>query len=308
MRNNQELTNITQTETSYLEEDINRCYNATGQYLNDCKEQINSEKVLACGNSMSNSPVCSDPRINQILSANTPNPIFAQPTSFTTYTNSGLGFSIDYPSDWVADENPAYGIVGIKDKMNAPDVLFEIKQMQSNGNSFDYMISKYVSESGVVNGNNYPINLQSKDKVTIDNKDAYRIDYTMTIGSAICNNEDYLINGGDFVTVISFDNCDHDIYEQFLSTYEKVVSTFGMEQTTTQPPQPNTSSQTVINATALHNLNNGMETILNQCVNTAISNSANCVNAINIVNQNCKNTLEETYPSYFPVCSDPRLQ
>lgn len=229
IQNNQQLTNIAQTEASYLENDITRCYNTTGQSLTDCKQQITSEKALACSNPVSNSPVCSDPRINQILSANTPNPIFAQPTSFITYTNNESGFSIDYPSDWVADENPVYGIVGIKDKMNAPDVLFEIKQIQSNGNSFDYMASKYVSEAGAVNGNNYPINLQSQDKVTIDNKDAYRIDYTMTIGSAICNNEDYLTNVGNFVIVISFNSCDPDIYKQFLSTYEKVVSTFRME-------------------------------------------------------------------------------
>lgn len=77
----------------------------------------------------------------------------------------------------------------------------------------------------------------------------------------------------------------------------------------TNPTYPlNTPSQTPINATALDKINSQFQIILNDCINSAISNSTTCINAINIVKQDCGSWLEKTYPSYFPVCSDPRLQ
>lgn len=66
-------------------------------------------------------------------------------------------------------------------------------------------------------------------------------------------------------------------------------------------------SPITINATELNIINNQMQTILNECANSVISNSTTCVNAMNAVKQGCSNT-GKAYPAYFPVCSDPRLQ
>jgi hypothetical protein len=153
---------------------------------------------------------------------NNPDLLSNQNSAFTTYTNKNFGFSIDYPRDWVIDENLPNGNIGIKDRMVQPNAVFEITQMQNAG-SFDTTVSTYIKQVGVAG---YPIILQSQVKSAIKDKEAYRIQYTETIGNSVCNNEDYVINGGDFVTTIKFGNCDQDHYRQFLPTFEKIVSTF----------------------------------------------------------------------------------
>jgi hypothetical protein len=75
-----------------------------------------------------------------------------------------------------------------------------------------------------------------------------------------------------------------------------------------QTVAPTTDSQTPVNATALNNLNSGMQKILNECTGSTISNSNLCINAINTVKQTCNGIVVKTYPSYFPICEDPRLQ
>ena len=78
-----------------------------------------------------------------------------------------------------------------------------------------------------------------------------------------------------------------------------------------QPANPaeqlNTPSPAAVNATLFNLLDNKMQIILNGCINTSISNSLTCVNAMNNVKQNC-NMLEKTHSPYFPICADPRLQ
>jgi len=80
-----------------------------------------------------------------------------------------------------------------------------------------------------------------------------------------------------------------------------------MRQTTTLPLQSAAHSQTAINATVFNNLNNETENILNECVNTTISNSTTCIDAINAIKQDCNTTLKP-YLSYLSTCHDPRLQ
>lgn len=70
---------------------------------------------------------------------------------------------------------------------------------------------------------------------------------------------------------------------------------------------PNYTGQTTINTTVFNNLNNQTLNILSECVNTTISNSTTCVNAINTIKQDCNGTLKP-YLSYLPTCHDPRLQ
>ena len=95
--------------------------------------------------------------------------------------------------------------------------------MQNTGSSFDQIVNSYVSQAGVTG---YPITVQSQDKITIGNKEAYRIQYTEPIGSATCKNEDYIINDDQVIPVISFNNCDENSYTSFLPTFDKMVSTF----------------------------------------------------------------------------------
>jgi hypothetical protein len=170
-----------------------------------------------------NPSVCNDPRINQIMTSTTQTVVVLPSTNFVIYTNNQLGFSINYPSNWVIDNNLPDGNMGLKDKMNAPNFLVEIKPMQNTGGSFDQIVHTYASQAGIVG---YPVTVQSQDKVTIGNKEAYRIQYSETIGSATCKDEDYVINNGQFVLAISFNNCDENSYSNFLPTYESMVSTF----------------------------------------------------------------------------------
>ncbi len=79
-------------------------------------------------------------------------------------------------------------------------------------------------------------------------------------------------------------------------------------QTSNPTTQQNPTNQIPINATAFNELNTLMQQSLDKCASSTISNSAGCVNVINIIKQNCNGTLEMTYSSYFPVCNDPRLQ
>ncbi|MGB6464387.1 MAG: hypothetical protein WBF38_09220 [Nitrosotalea sp.] len=144
--------------------------------------------------------------------------------SFLFLTCCGIDiFSIDYPSNWVIDNNLPDGNIGLKDKLVAPNFLVEIQTMQNTDSSFDQLVSSYLSQAGVTG---YPITVQSQDKITIGNKEAYRIQYTEPIGSTTCKNEDYAINDGQIVPIISFNNCDENSYASFLPIFDKMVSTF----------------------------------------------------------------------------------
>lgn len=221
---NQEKENGKAIWVPHFQYVIQTCENATGITLDNCKQSIKLE-MQSC--SFYDDPsVCNDPRINQIMTSTAQTVIVIPSTNFVTYTSNQFGFSIDYPSNWVIDNNLPDGGIGLKDKMIMPNVLFEIKQIQNNGNSFDYMVNKYVSEAGVINNNSYPITLESQDKVKIGNKDAYRLKYTETIGNVVCQDEDFVINDGSFVPVISYNSCDANLFAQFSPTYEELVSTF----------------------------------------------------------------------------------
>jgi hypothetical protein len=218
---NQEKESSKQIFIPQFQNVLGNCTNTTGIGLSQCKEMISSLQSQC--SFYDNPSICSDSRINQIMKSNAQTIIVTPSTSLVTYTNNQLGFSIDYPSNWVIDNNLPDGGIGLKDKMVAPNVSFEIKQMQNTSSSFDSVASTYVNQAGVAG---YPITLQSKYKVTIGNKDAYKIQYTETIGSDTCKNEDYIINDGSFVPVISYNSCDNNLFSQFLPTYENVVSTF----------------------------------------------------------------------------------
>jgi hypothetical protein len=218
---NQEKESSEPAFVSLFLNNLGNCTGTTGDTLDNCKQSISS--LQAQCNFYNNPPVCNDPRIPQILTS-TAQTVIAQPSAnFVTYTNSQYGFSIDYPSNWVIDNNLPDGSIGLKDKMISPDVLFEIKQMPSVQGSFDTFVKGYINQAGIPG---YAVTLQSQDKVTVGNKDAYKIQYIETIGSSTCKYEDYVINDGSFAPVISYNNCDTNVFAQFLPTYERVVSTF----------------------------------------------------------------------------------
>lgn len=218
---NQEKENSKPFFISQFEQVLSDCSKMTGMGLTNCKQTI---PLLQQQCSFNNNPsVCSDPRINEIMTSTAQTVIAPASTNFTTYTDKQFAFSIDYPSNWVVDNvNFPFGSIGIKDKMNAPDILVGIKSMPNTG-SFDSAVNVYINNAGV---SGYPIVLQSQTKTTIKDKEAYRIQYTEKIGDTICQNEDYAINGGLYVSIISFDNCDANLFSQFLPTYESMVSTF----------------------------------------------------------------------------------
>ena len=145
-----------------------------------------------------NPSVCSDPRIDRIMTSTAQTVIVAPSTNFVTYTNNQYGFSIDYPSNWVINNKPD-GNVGLEDKLIAPNFLVKVKTIQNTGSSFDQIASTYVNQGGI---EGFPITVQSQDNVTIGNKEAYRIQYSEPTVSTSCRNEDYLINDGQFVHVI----------------------------------------------------------------------------------------------------------
>jgi hypothetical protein len=220
-QNNQEKENAKKIFIPEFVKALDDCYNITGTMIDPCKEHINFLQSEC--NFYDNPPVCGDIRIDKIKSATYTNVIIPPSTDFLTYTNNQYGFSINYPSNWIIDNNLPDGNIGLKDKMSAPNVLFEIKQIQNTGGSFDGIVNTYINQAGVAG---YPITLQSKDKVIIGNKDAYKIQYTETIGSVTCKNEDYVINNGSFLPVIRYNSCDTNLFSQFLPIYESIVNTF----------------------------------------------------------------------------------
>lgn len=217
---NQEKENAKPSFISNFEQVLGDCSTMTGKGLDNCKQIIPLLQQQCSFND--NPPVCNDPRINEIMTSTTQTVIAPASTNFITYTNSQFGFSINYPSNWVVDNNLPDGGIGLKDKMNAPNVLVEIKPMQNTG-SFDSAVSTYINQVGVAG---YPVTLQSQVKSAIKDKEAYRIQYDQTIGNTVCQSEDYVINGGQYVSIISYDNCDANLFSQFLPTYETMVSTF----------------------------------------------------------------------------------
>lgn len=213
------------TFISKFSKTLDNCSGALGLNLSNCKQAIGSLQSQCTF--YGNPAVCTDPRIDRTITAKTANLANAKPTNFTTYTSNKFGFSIAYPSDWATSEYPPYWnetrIVNFTDNQQTPDAMFVIKERHNNDDSFKNVVTSYLLAAGV---SGYPINLQSEDKVTIGNKEAYRIQYVQPIGSAKCKYEDYAINDGKFVPIISFSDCDEDAFEQFLPTYETMVSTF----------------------------------------------------------------------------------
>jgi hypothetical protein len=166
--------------------------------------------------------------LDKVMSATTLNLSSSVPSSFTTHTNSKFDFSVDYPSDWSAIDYPPtwdeMRIVNFTENQESPNVLFVVKEDHSNaGDTFDNVVHKYLQGAGLAG---YPINIQTQNKVTIGNRAAYQIKYSQSIGSAVCTYEDYPINGGEFVPIISFSSCDENVFKHFMPIFEKMVSTF----------------------------------------------------------------------------------
>lgn len=210
---------------SQFDKVLNQCSSATGLALSNCKMLIGS---LQSKCPLFHVPsVCNDSRINGTINTKSVGLIIQNSTNFTTYSSSKFGFSINYPSNWISSEYPPYWnetlIVNFTDNQNSPNALILIKESHNTNDSFQNVVSKYMNGTGV---SGYPINIQSKDKVMIGNKEANKIQYSQSIGSVTCKYEDFVINTGEFVPIISFSNCDEDSFEQFLPTYETIVTTF----------------------------------------------------------------------------------
>lgn len=218
---NQDKENSKPLFISQLEQVLGDCSKMTGVGLANCKQTI---PLLQQQCSFYGNPsICTDPRINEIMSSQAQTMVAQPSTIFTTYTDKQFGFSIDYPSNWVVDNvNFPFGSIGFKDQMNTPNIIIKIKSILNSG-SFDSTVNAYVNNAGVAG---YPITLQSQDKTSIKNKEAYRIQYTEKIGDTLCQSEDYAINAGMYVSIISFDNCDENLFSQFRPIYENIVSTF----------------------------------------------------------------------------------
>jgi len=204
---------------------LEKCTTATGLALSNCKQSIGSLEVQC--ELYNHPPICNDSRINGIISSYTPHIKIQNSSNFTTYTSTKFGFSIDYPNDWVSYEYPQYWnetlIANFTDKQQDPNVIFVIKEWHNTGESFKDVTSKYLNDTAVPG---FPIKLQSQDKVLLANKETYRIQYTQTLGDISCWYEDYAIDDGEFVPIISFSHCDEATFKQFLPIYEKIVSTF----------------------------------------------------------------------------------
>lgn len=217
--------NSQQIFVSRFDNMLDKCTTTTGLALSNCKQSIGFLETQC--ELHNNPPVCNDSRINGIITANIPRVKIQNSTNFTTYTSTKFGFSIDYPSDWQSYEYPQYWngtlIANFTDKQQDPNVMFVIKEWHNTGEPFKDVISKYLNDTAV---SEYPIKLQSQDKVVLSNKEAYRIQYTQTLGDVSCWYEDYAINDGEFVPIIGFSHCDEATFKQFLPVYEKMVSTF----------------------------------------------------------------------------------
>src|SRR3972149_1231119 len=115
--------------------------------LEICHEQ--PKKQLEFCSFYGNPPVCNDPIIKevelQIKSSSKPTlkelVIDASTIELLTYTNNEFSFSIDYPANWVIDEEMPYSkfgnyIVAFKDKPSYPDVFFSVKAGHMKDSSF----------------------------------------------------------------------------------------------------------------------------------------------------------------------------
>ncbi len=72
-------------------------------------------------------------------------------------------------------------------------------------------------------------------------------------------------------------------------------------------PAPLTASPAAANGTTFESTNAAIELALNECSNSAISNSPVCIQGMNSLKQECQGPLKP-YLSYVPACNDPRLQ
>ena len=82
------------------------------------------------------------------------------------------------------------------------------------------------------------------------------------------------------------------------------IANMGQEANDTAP-QP--AGQAVANVTAFASTNTTIESILNECTNSTISNSPVCTNGLITLKQDCQGPLKP-YLSYVPACNDPRLK
>jgi hypothetical protein len=282
---------------------INIC--VTDQSVGDltmCKSSITDLKNKCQGSQYSSMSVCTDPRIDQFLST---------VDSKTTYAEGVISNSASKVVDSCVSLIASEG--------NNQECISEMQNIQQSCNQYNIGNHMTVCSDPRINEI-----LSGSISSQLPNMALPNFNQTN-------QNSSNIIQSANQYTLSFIDSCmkatDSSVIQTCSETAKKMldycnnISSAGIGQICNDPrlaqlanvgqtansmPLSN-PSQTTINATAFNYINNEMQSILNQCANNVISNSASCISAMNTVKQNCNSMLEKNYPSYFPVCNDPRL-
>lgn len=292
----QQATNsLIQQDTSLLNADdlnlLNVC--ETDQSVGDltmCKSGITDIKNKCQNSQYSSMSVCSDPRIDQFLSTVDSKISYAQNIISTSSSNlNNAMLTMINTCSLVNDTN------------NLSTCKTEMTQIQENCISLGVNAVPECNDPRMVQiMNEQVVEPTNQNNATSQTMESFINECMATQNSNTI--QDCATNAKNMInlcqTTPGITACSDPRLEQ--------IANMGQSTNPTYPL--NTPSQTPINATALDKINSQFQIILNDCINSAISNSTTCINSINIVKQDCGSWLEKTYPSYFPVCSDPRLQ
>lgn len=106
------------------------------------------------------------------------NNVSHEPTLLDGYTTySGKSYSINYKSDWTAQDNPTVSYP--TDTFLSPSGLSQVS-VTLESLPIVYTLDQYTNASLQNLQSNYTVSDVSKDKVTVNGYDAYRISYDMT--------------------------------------------------------------------------------------------------------------------------------
>ncbi|MGI0072669.1 MAG: hypothetical protein ACREA3_02510 [Nitrosotalea sp.] len=257
--------------------------------LTECKAGITDLKNKCQDTQYSSMPVCSDPRIDQFLSTVDSKITFAQ----TQIASAGSNLN-----------NATLNAINLCGQVADPNSLStcktEMLQIQEECSSMGTSLSlPACNDPRIVQILNEQIN-QPSNVYDVASQSMESFINGCMIAQDNSTIQDCSTKARQMISL-----CQSETNVQACSD-TRLQQIANMDQTLTTTSS--TNSQTIVNATALNNINNQMQNILNECTSSTTSSSDTCVNAINTIKQDCSNTLERTYSSYFPVCYDPRLQ
>jgi hypothetical protein len=283
---------------------INTC--ETDQSVGDltmCKSGIMDMKNKCQDTQYSSMSVCNDPRIDQFLSTVDSKIVFAE-----SMISNSASKVVDTCVNLIASGG------------NSQECISEMQNIQQSCNQ--YNVGNHMSVCS-----DPRINEILTGSIQSQLPAPTNLNYSQS-----GQNSSSLIQSANQYTLSFIDSCmkatDSSVIQTCSETAKKMlaycnnISSVGVGQIcndprlvqlantdqTANPPEPlNNPNQTTINSTALNYLNSEMQQGLNTCASSTLSNTVGCVNMMNLIKQDCS-TTGKIHPSYFPVCSDPRLQ